>query len=150
MIPAVTAVCHTCGGPKTGPLVPCKSCGMTPLGEERAVAWLFSTHHLNSAELALTAERIQAGERPDPSRALRDTARELMGARPVEAADQKPLSSTQLVAVAVGVIVFTPLVGLAIWWGWRTERPLAARQALTLTLPLLVVMTAAWVWLLTT
>ena len=33
----VRAVCHRCGGPKKGPLIPCKTCSFTPTGDPRSL-----------------------------------------------------------------------------------------------------------------
>ena len=74
----VKAVCHRCGGPKKGPFVPCKNCGFVPLGEDRPIAWLFGLDYLTEDEMTEAGRRIQGGEVPDPSAALREQAREGM------------------------------------------------------------------------
>lgn len=144
----VDAVCHRCGADKRGPLVPCKSCGFTPLGEDRAVAWLFSSHHLDGAELREVARRVSFGDRPEPSRALRDLAREAMGAAPVGADLRQPLTRGQLGWLVAGNLLLSPLVGLAVWFGLGADRPVAARQALRWTLPMMVLFIGGWVGLL--
>jgi hypothetical protein len=144
----VAAVCHRCGAEKRGPLVPCKSCVFTPLGEDRAVAWLFSSHHLDADELIEVARRVSLGERPEPSRALRDLAREAMGAAPIGTDHRKPLTHSQVAWLVAGNLLLTPLVGLSVWFGLGADRPIAARQALRWTLPMMVMFVGGWVLLL--
>lgn len=139
----VPAVCHRCGGSKKGPLVPCKVCGFVPTGEERPVAWLFSRHHLSPHELVHAAARLREGERPEPSRALRDGAREAMGAAPLPDAARRPLDNRELMLLAVGNLVATPLLGLAVWWGLAERRPVASGQAMKVTIPFVLVLTMA-------
>lgn len=132
------AICHRCGGAKRGPFVPCKACGFTPVGPERHVAWLFSEHHLDPEELGEAARRLRAGDRPDPPRALLETARVRMGAAPLTSDARRPLDTRQILLLSAVNVLLTPLAGLAVWWGLQPERPLAARQALRITLPVLV------------
>jgi len=139
------AICHNCGGEKAGPLVPCKACGFVPTGEDRPIAWLFSGHHLEAAELMEAAERIRAGERPDPPSALRQAARTAMGALPLLDPSGKGLSRRDLVGVVVGSLLLTPLVGIAVWFGWREDRPKAAAQALWTSLAIGGLVALAWV-----
>ena len=138
------AVCHRCGGAKRGPFVPCKACGFTPVGAERQVAWLFSEHHLGPEELALAARRLRSGERPEPPRALLETARQRMGAAPLTTEASQPLTHRQVLALTAANVLLTPLAGLAVWWGLQQERPVASRQALRVTLPVVLVATVAW------
>lgn len=138
------AICHRCGGGKRGPYVPCKACGFVPAGPERQVAWLFSEHHLAPDELAEAARRLQAGERPDPSRSLLERARVQMGAGPLTDDARRPLRSTQLVALGLANVLLTPFVGLAVWWGLREERPVAAAQALRSTVPVALGLAVVW------
>jgi hypothetical protein len=140
----VPAICHRCGGAKKGPLVPCKACGYTPAGDDRAVAWLFSGHHLDEPELTEAARRVRAGEQPEPSRALRELARASMGAVPLDDDARRPLSTAQLLALVVTDVVLTPLAGYAVWFGLRENRPVAARQALLVTVPVTLVFTVLW------
>lgn len=139
----VPAVCHRCGGSKKGPLVPCKECGFVPTGEERPVAWLFSRHHLSPHELVHAAARLRDGERPDPSKALRAQARAAMGAAPLPDAARQPLDSRSLMFLALGNLLASPLVGLAVWWGLSERRPVASRQSLKVTWPFVLVLTLA-------
>lgn len=147
-----SAVCHRCGGLKGGPLVPCKACGFTPIGADRPVAWLFSGHHLSEEELAFAASRVRRGDRPDPSRALQEQAREAMGAQPtaLSQAARAPLATQRLLLLTLANLLLTPLVGLAVWFGLRDERPAAARQALLFTMPVALAMSVLWVAVLVT
>lgn len=138
------AVCHRCGGPKKGPFVPCKACRFEPRGEERSVAWLFSRAWLEADELTLAAERIRSGQRPDVSRALCDMARVEMGAVPASTFATRTLTLGQLAALAAANLLLTPLAGLAVWYGLREERPVAARQAARVTLPIAAGLALLW------
>lgn len=140
----VPAVCHRCGGTKKAPLVPCKECGFTPTGPDRALAWLFSENHLDAAELREAAQRIRAGERPDPSRALQAEARAGMGAAPLNDRGARPLPPRTLLLVGLGNLLMTPLTGYAVWFGLREDRPVAARQALAVTVPVSAALALAW------
>ncbi|MCK6502498.1 hypothetical protein L6R53_03725 [Myxococcota bacterium] len=142
------AICHRCGGAKRGPFVPCKACGYTPVGAERHVAWLFSEHHLDPEELGEAARRLRAGDRPDPPRTLLESARIRMGAAPLTTDARRPLDTRQLLLLGACNVLLTPLAGLAVWWGLAPERPLAARQALRITLPVLVGAALLWTILL--
>jgi hypothetical protein len=42
-------------------------------------------------------------------------------------------------------LVLTPLIGLAVWWGWRTRHPQAAKTVLRLTLPVVALFGVGWV-----
>lgn len=110
------------------------------------VAWLFSREHLTRAELDYAATRLRRGDRPDPSRALQEAAREAMGAQPAPLthAAREPLSPTALLAVTAANIALTPLAGIAVWVGLREDRPRAARQALVATLPVFGLLCVAW------
>ena len=136
------AACHRCGGIKAGPFLPCPDCHHTPRADDRAIAWLFSSAHLSPEELAEAAKRIQAGEQPHPSRRL-------IAYAATHTADGRngggaPLNPRQLLAVGIGSVALTPLVGLSLWWGYRTTRPAAARQALRISVPIAAVMAVLW------
>lgn len=138
------AICHRCAGPKKGPFVPCKSCGFVPTGEHRQVAWLFSRDHLDEDELDEAARRVREGALPEPPRELLEHARESMGAKPLDQEALRPLSSSQLAGLALADVLLTPLVGYALWFGLREERPVAARQALRITVPVTVGLGLVW------
>ena len=125
--------------------MPCKACGFVPTGEDRPIAWLFSGHHLEAGDLIEAAERIRAGERPDPPSALRQGARAAMGASPLLDPLAKGLSRRDLVGVGLGSLLFTPLVGIAVWFGLREDRPRAAAQALWMALGIGGLVALAWV-----
>jgi hypothetical protein len=142
--PPGSAVCHRCGADKAGPFVPCKACGFTPTGDDRAIAWLFSTHHLTEAELEVARARVLNGVRPDPSKALKDAARDQMGAAPLDEEARRPFPPSTLALLALVDVVLTPLAGYAVWLGLRTKRPRAAKQALFVTLPISIVLLVLW------
>ena len=143
------AACHGCGASKQAPLIPCKTCGFTPIGNERATAWLFSLEHLEPEELEEAARRIQDGQRADPSTTLQYVAKEAMGALPFEPATNRSLTRGELWALGLANLLLTPLTGLAAWHGLRPERPLAATQALRVTAPVAVAMSLMWIILIT-
>lgn len=136
------AVCHRCGGIKAGPFLPCPDCLHTPRGDDRALSWLFSSAHLSAGELGLAAERIQAGDQPEPPKHLLAYAKANMTAG--QTSSGTPLSHRELLAIGLGSIALTPLVGLSVWWGYRTVRPAAARQALTVTIPVGAALVVLW------
>ncbi len=142
--PTDLAVCHRCGADKAGPFVPCKACGFTPTGDDRAVAWLFSTHHLTEDELEVARAKVLNGSRPEPSRALKDAARHQMGAAPLDEEARQPFPPSTLALIGLADVLLTPLAGYAVWLGLRTKRPRAARQALFVTLPISLVLLVLW------
>ena len=141
---SIKAVCHRCGGPKMGPFVPCKTCEFVPVGEDRPIAWLFGLDHLTEEEMAEAGQRICGGEVPDPSSALRELAREGMGAIPLSSTQLKPLTNWQLLWLSVGNLVLTPLIGGAMWFGMREDRPVAAAQVARLTIPVGLGLSIMW------
>lgn len=141
---SVAAVCHRCGAHKKGPLVPCKGCRYVPTKEARAVAWLFSAHHLSPEELAEARRRVRRGDIPEPSRALRAEAQRAMGALDAPPLEDRPLEPVQIAALVLGEVLFTPLLGLAVWLGLRDSRPRAARLAWRLTVPITALFAALW------
>jgi len=140
----VQAVCHRCGARKKGPLVPCKGCSFVPAREARAVAWLFSAHHLDAEELDEAERRVRAGDIPDPSRALRARAKRAMGALDAPPVEDRPLEPAMVALLVLGEVLFTPLLGLAVWLGLRESRPRAARLAWRLTWPITGVFALLW------
>ena len=138
----MNAVCHRCGGAKAGHLLPCPACRYTPRSGERPIAWLFSAAHLDEDDLALAAQRIIDGERPDPAPELLDTARQHVDARSTK--EDTPLSNGTLLAIGAGSLLLTPLTGFAVWWGLRTQQPRAAAAALRITTPIAVALGVGW------
>ena len=138
------AVCHRCGTRKKGPLVPCKACNFVPLRQARAVAWLFSSHHLDEAELVEAERRIRGGDVPEPSKALRAMAQRAMGALDAPPLEDRPLESFEVVLLVLTEIVLTPMVGLALWLGLRETRPRAARLVARITVPITAILIVLW------
>ena len=138
------AVCHRCGGTKAGTFLACDTCGFVPREQDRAVAWLFSTSHLDKDELTLAAERIRNGELPDPGKHLLNLARARTGEQLRNEAIDRPFTTQTLIAIGAMDLFLTPLAGFAIWWGHRHERPRAAAQALRITLPIAAALGALW------
>ncbi len=137
-------------------MVVCGGCGRAPRGHERPLAYLFSSNHLSERELEGVALRIQAGERPDPPEHLLQQARKrltaslshLPGTHHEMAPVQRELIREEKWLISLGNVLLTPLVGLAVWWGWRTRHPEAADGVLWLTLPVAGLFGAAWVTML--
>ena len=138
------AVCHRCGARKNGPLVPCKACGFVPLRQDRAVAWLFSTHHLDEWELEEAERRIRAGDVPAPSKALRGMAQRAMGAIDAPIIEDRPLNAYEVLLLIITEVILTPLVGLALWHGLRERRPRAARLVARITIPITAILALIW------
>lgn len=124
--------------------MPCKACGFVPLRQARAVAWLFSSHHLNEPELQEAERRIRAGDVPDPSKALRGMAQRAMGAIDAPAPEDRSLQPHEVLLLVVTEVVLTPLVGLALWHGLRERRPRAARLVARITVPITAVLFVIW------
>lgn len=138
------AVCHRCGARKNGPLVPCKACNFVPLREARAVAWLFSSHHLDEAELVEAERRIRIGDVPEPSKALRAMAQRAMGALDAPPIEDQPLRPLAVLLLVVTEVLLTPLVGVALWLGLRETRPRAARLVARITVPITAILVVLW------
>ncbi len=139
------AVCWHCGTVRDGLAQPCPGCGAVPSGEGLWVAWLLSTRHLAADDLPKVAARIRAGERPRPTEALLERAREALG----QSLRVDPgLTQGQRWACLATSLLLTPLPGLvaAAWW-WRL-RPVSARQALALSAPAAILTTGAAAYLL--
>ena len=139
----MNAACHRCGARKPEAGDPCADCGYLPEGDERALAWLFSRAHLDEAELAEASRRVREGERPEPGRALIAEARRALGGSPGDPEDT--LSRPAQLALGVGSVLLTPLLGLAIWFGLRPTRPAAARLALRVTASASLAFVAMWI-----
>ena len=144
----MTAVCHRCGAAKTSPLEDCPTCQFSPEGPERAVAWLFSAHHLSAGERLEAARRIRGGQRPEPSRQLRAVANAALRGIPAAKLQSDRLRPLQSMGLTVANVTLTPLIGISLWFGLRPNRPAAARQALVLTLPVALALLLLWIGLL--
>ena len=138
------AICHRCGTEKMAPLIPCKACRFTPSGDERATAWLFSLEYLSTEELTEASRRIRTGQFANPPNSLKYTAKEAMGALQFEPNTDIPLRNSEIWALFFANIFLTPLTGLAVWHGLRTERPRASMQAAKLTVPTAVASCLMW------
>ncbi len=136
------AVCARCGGLRPDLRAACPDCGHAPDASELPLAWLLSERWLGEAELLETARRISAGQRPDPDPRLLAKARAALDEARV---GQGPgLGNGGRAAVLLGDVLLTPLIGYALWFGLRQERPVAAREALLLTLPVTLALGLAW------
>ena len=71
-------------------------------------------------------------------------ARTEMGAVPASSAAMRPLTLGQLLSLSMANLLVTPLAGLAIWYGLRASRPVAARQAARVTIPVAVGLLVFW------
>ena len=140
----MSAICHRCGSTKVGAFQSCTDCNYTPRGPDREVAWLFSNNHLDGKELILAAERVRGGELPEPSTALRSHARTTMGRDKNRAHTDKPLEGKEIAGLVLANLLLTPLAGLAVWWGLSPDRPLAARQAMKVTVPIGCLLGLGW------
>lgn len=142
-----SAICHRCGAEKDLPLGRCAGCGVLPSGSEREDALLCSSLFLDDAALTTLQARIRRGEPLQPSPALRLAARERLTTTPAEPA---ALTVRQQLLLGAANIVFTPLLGWAVWFRYRSRPGPGATQALLVTVPVTVVMTVgvvAWrVW----
>lgn len=134
---SIRAACVRCGAVRNGLTTVCPACGNVPQGEALALAWLLSSHHLTAAEVDAAGERIRGGGavRPDP-RAL-DRARRALGRH---AATDPGLSVAATVGLFALSLLVTPLPALGAAWTWWEPRPLAARTALAVSVPALVLL----------
>ena len=138
----VVALCTACGAPKDLPLGRCGACAHLPLGGERELAVICSARMLDPTALAEVQTRIRRGEAVRPSAERRTRARALLsGAPPVP----MRFSGPQLVQLAFANLIFTPLLGYAVWFRYRTRPGPAGGQALLVTVPLSVVLFVALV-----
>lgn len=154
-MPSPRGLCLRCGSTKGRALGSCPACGDRPEGDDRLLAWLVSRHHLSEPEFEEAARRLAAGEelRPPPEM-LEQAGRALyrVGAeasvRGDEARDplfvDEPLDGEQQVLLGLANVLFSPAVGLVAWYSFRERRPIAARQALRITVPTALVLGAVW------
>lgn len=141
-MPDVAAVCIRCGARKDLPLGRCPACRHLPEAAERELSVLASARVLGPAELAEVEARIRRGERLNPSAAVRAKARAVLaGAAEAPAA----LAPGQMAALLAANVLLTPLLGLAVWFRWRTRPGPGAKQALWVTIPVSVALAAAWI-----
>ena len=142
------AVCIQCGADKFSPLQACSLCGYRPKGEERSLSWLFSDRFLSRQDLIEAADRIVAGENPAPPERLMVVARQSIQTtrrRMEQVTDYKRRMTIKEQAwLGLGNLAFTPLLGLAVWWGWRVKHPAAAWRALMVTGISLMPLSLAW------
>jgi hypothetical protein len=139
----MAAVCLRCGTTKSAFDRVCSRCGHAPEGDGLLTAWLLSDQWLSEPELGQAAARIARGEAPRPSARLLDQARRELGQHLTQDPGLGPWR--RLMLLLLGVFV-TPAVGLAIAWTWWMRYPRAAREALWVSLPTSVVLTALFLW----
>lgn len=132
------AVCGRCGTDKAAFDAVCPACGFVPEGDGLAVAWLLSDEHLGTDELDAVQARIRTGEPVEPGDKMLAVARRALRR---DFASDPGLTTAQRLGVLACSIVLTPLVGLTLWWTWRTDRPRAAWQAFALSAPATVAFT---------
>lgn len=142
------AICVRCGGDKPRAMAPCPTCEHLPAGEERALSYLLSSHHLDDDELDGAAARVRAGERPTPPGDLMDVARAVLTASRPGGVDELPhdpgMEPDEKLFVLVTSLLLTPLMALAAWYGWREQRPRAAKEALNVFWPVGALSLALW------
>lgn len=128
----MAAICHVCGAGKDLALARCAACGTVPTGAEREDAVLCSDAILDAGALKSVQERIRRGERLHPSPALRARARAVLSGVEITPAVLSPRAK---LALALGNLLLTPLLGYAVWFRWRTRPGPGARQVLWVTIP---------------
>jgi hypothetical protein len=140
----LVAICFACGAEKDLPLARCPACARVPEGEERELSIVCSTRMLSADQLGEVQARIRRGEPLQPSAQRLARARELLsGVVPVA----QRLTGRQLLGLTLANLLFTPLIGYAVWFRYRTRAGPAARQALLATVPVsLVLLVALVVW----
>lgn len=127
----------------------CPACGHRPVGDERLVSWLLSSQHLPQAELVEASERISNGTFPKPGPELLALARDALNPVPDARVEQPadpdaPLSTRERLQLLAFNLLFTPLVGLVLYFFWRRRRPVAARDALHLSWPVMLLAVVGW------
>ncbi|MFT5584621.1 MAG: hypothetical protein ACI9VR_002206 [Cognaticolwellia sp.] len=130
----------------------CRACGQKPVGDERLISWLLSPSHLGQEELEEASARIAAGTFPRPSPEVLAEARDALNPVPHTRVGEhhdpdEPISVRRLATLFAVNLLATPLVGLTLWWFWRKRRPVAARQALQLSVPMAIGLILTWLYL---
>ena len=120
------AICLICGFVKEYVEQTCEECGHELRSSDRSLAQGLARANLTQVELAEVSERIAKGERP-------------VVPKNGKWAKGDGLEWREWALISLGAFVMTPLFGLAVAWGWRTERSLAARQLFWTSLSLLAV-----------
>jgi len=128
----VKAVCTKCGAIHEHFDRICPTCGARPTGDGVLAAWLLSSNNLSDEEMERVSARIAAGEVIRPSERQLREARVQLG---VHLTSDPGMTVQQRVALLFTSLLLTPLVGWALWVGWRRARPRAAMEALALSLP---------------
>ncbi len=108
------------------------------------MAWLFSSEHLSPEEMQEASERIKNGELPEPTEKLLQMAQEAIRKNVIRQTTDRPLHRGEVLGIAATCLFLTPLAGFAYWWGFRAERPRAAKQVLWVTWPLTGAFTLLW------
>lgn len=108
------------------------------------MAWLLSDANLSDEQLDQTAARIEAGEVIRPSENMLEKARRALG---THMSSDPGFTSVERLALLLTSLFLTPAVGWVIWLWWRRERPRAALQALSLSLPFTVLYFVGVLWL---
>lgn len=111
---------------------------------DREIAWLFSNEHLSDSELHEAASRIKNGEQPEPPEKLLQIARNTIRQNTLRQTTDLRLKQHDLVRIAAMCLLLTPLAGFAYWWGYRAERPTAAKQVLRITWPIAIGFLVLW------
>ena len=122
------AICHVCGAGKDLALARCAACGTVPVGAEREDAVLCSEAILDAAALRSVQERLRRGERLQPSPALRARARVVLSGVEIPPVVLSPRAQLALV---LGNLLLTPLLGYAVWFRWRAYPGPGARRGTT-------------------
>lgn len=139
-------ICIKCGARKPAFDAVCSSCGHRPADEGLLVAWLLSDANLGERESQAAARRVAAGESIRPSDKMLRKARRALGR---DLTSDPGLTAAQRVGLLACSLLLTPLVGWTCWLWLRRDRPRAALQSLALSLPPTVLLTAIWLYLMT-
>jgi hypothetical protein len=91
-----------------------------------------SSENLSDEAMARVSDRIRSGEVIQPSERQLRQARVALGSH---LSSDPGMTFGQRVGLLLTSLFLTPLVGWALWVGWRRSRPRAALEALALSLP---------------